>query len=129
MKTLLTITTLVFTLMFSSTSFAEWTKVGDTVGGGDTYYVDYERIRKVDGFVYFWELIDYLKPTSNGVLSTKRYYQVDCKLFRLRYLSHVYNKQPMGRGPSETYSPKNPEWYYPPPNSWDEFLLKSVCSR
>ena len=41
MKTLLTIFTLVFTVMFSSTSFAGWTKVGENVNG-HTYYVDFE---------------------------------------------------------------------------------------
>ena len=42
-------------MMFSSNSFAEWVKVTRTVNG-DTFYVDYERIRKHDGFVSFWML-------------------------------------------------------------------------
>ena len=58
MKTLLTITTLVFTLMLSSTSFAEWTEVSNNMVEQNTYFVDFERIRKVDGFVYFWDLTD-----------------------------------------------------------------------
>ena len=33
MKTLLTIFTLVLTVMFPSTSFAEWTKVGEILDG------------------------------------------------------------------------------------------------
>jgi len=57
MKTLLTITTLVFTLMFSSTSFADWTKVNEDVKR-NTYNVDYERIKKVDENVYSWDLTD-----------------------------------------------------------------------
>ena len=61
MKTLLTIFTLAFTLMFSSTSFAEWTKVNKSVIG-NTYYVDFERIKKHDGYIYYWEVIDFLKP-------------------------------------------------------------------
>ena len=43
MKTLLTISILVFTVMFSSTSFAQWTKVGNN-SRGDTFYIDFERI-------------------------------------------------------------------------------------
>ena len=93
MKTLLTISTLVFTVMFSSTSFADWTKV-DENNIGTSFYVDFERIRKHDGYVYWWELSDYLKPTKYGMLSGKKYLQGDCKLFRYKYLSGSYHKLP-----------------------------------
>ena len=45
--------------MFSSASFADWTKVGENVSG-DTFYVDLERIRKHGGFVYYWSMTDYI---------------------------------------------------------------------
>ena len=129
MKTLLTIFTLVFTVMFSSTSFAEWTKVGESMRG-DTFYVDYERIRKHDGFVYFWGLDNFLKPDRDGDLSVRKYTQVDCNLLRRKILSGFAHKEPMGGGNSSSnYKPKNPEWDYPPPNSVIENILKSVCSR
>ena len=116
MKTLLTIFTLLFTLMFSSTSFADWTKVSENRGG--TFYVDFERIRKVDGFVYYWTLSDYIKPTKYGDLSSKIYNQGDCKLFRYKYLSVSYYTQPMGMGTHSTSSNKpDKEWKYPSPNS------------
>ena len=43
-KKLLTMPILLFTLMLSNKSFAEWTNVG--VLDGDTFYLDFERIRK-----------------------------------------------------------------------------------
>ena len=131
MKTLLTITTLVFTLMFSSPSFADWTKVDEDVKG-NTFYVDFERIRKTDGYVYYWDLSDYLKPIKYGILSAKVYRKVDCKLFQFKDLIFSFHKEPMGRGSQESdygYSPKTPEWRYPSPNSSGESILKSVCSR
>jgi hypothetical protein len=131
MKTLLTITTLVFTLMFSSLSFSDWTKVDEDVKG-NTFYVDFERIRKVDGYVYYWDLSDYLKPIKYGILSAKVYRKVDCKLFQFKDLIFSFHKEPMGRGSQESdydYSPKTPEWRYPSPNSSGESILKSVCSR
>ena len=73
----LTLITLVFTLMFSSTSFAEWTKVGESVKG-NTFYVDFERIRKHGGYVYWWDLSDLLEPDKYGGLSAKMYNQGDC---------------------------------------------------
>jgi len=103
-------------------------KLGQNTNG--TYYVDFERIRKVDGYVYYWFLLGYLKPTKDGDLSAKGYNQGDCKLFRFKVLSSSFHTQPMGGGkPSLSGSLKNPEWSYPPPNSSNETILKSVCSR
>jgi hypothetical protein len=96
---------LTFSVMFSSTSFAGWTKVRETVEG-DTYYVDFERIRKHGGYVYYWMLSDYLKPTKFGDLSSKVYYQGDCKLFRTMRLSSSYHIQPMGEGTPSAVSNK-----------------------
>ena len=126
MKTLLTIFTLVFTLMFSSTSFAEWTKVEISIDG-DTFYVDLDRLRKHDGYVYFWSLTDFLKPDEYGDLSGKRYVQGDCGLFRVKVLQYVYHKQPMGRDVGETSEPVNKNWRYPQPDTIGESILKSVC--
>jgi hypothetical protein len=52
MKKLTLLTVLIFSLMFSSTSFADWTKVSSSGGGANTFYVDFERIRKHGGYVY-----------------------------------------------------------------------------
>jgi hypothetical protein len=121
--------TLLFsTLVFSSPSYAGWTKVGENMGG-TTYYVDFDRIRKHDGYVYYWELSDYLKPSKSGVLSAKLYTQGDCKLFRYKYLSMSFYTEPMGNGtPSSTFEPPE-KWRYPPPSSVSETVLKSVCSH
>ena len=127
-KLTLIFTLLVSTVMFSSPSYAEWAKVTEGVKSGNTFYVDFERIRKHDGYVYFWSLTDRLKPYL-GTLSVKIYNQGDCKLFRFKKLSYVFHNQPMGRGTGDSSSPKNPEWIYPSPNSVDEGILKSVCSR
>jgi len=128
MKTLTLIFTLVFTVMFSSPSFAGWTKVTEGVDGR-IYYVDFERIRKHGGYVFWWELGDYLKPNNNGVLSGKVYLQGDCKLFRYKYLSFSFHNEPMGEGTGDISHSKNPNWEYPPPNSTNEYILKQVCSR
>ncbi len=95
---------------------------------GNTYYIDFERMRKVDGYVYWWYLRDYFKPTPQGHLSAKGYVQGDCKLFRFRNLSYSFHKEPMGGGTGNDYTPPD-KWKYPPPNSVIEAILKSVCSR
>ena len=130
MKNLLLIFTLLFTsVFFSSPSYAEWTKVSSSGGGVKTFYVDFERIRKHDGFVYWWDLEDLLKPNKEGFLSSKVYNQGDCKLFQFKRLSFSYHNEPMSGGTAETHNPKNPEWVYPPPESIMETILKTVCNR
>ncbi len=130
MKSLLTILALTFSVMFSSVSFAGWTKVDENVNGV-TFYVDFERIRKHDGYVFWWDLRNELKPTQWGSLSSKMYKQGDCKVFRYKVLSFSSHKEPMGGGTPRVFEPKgdNANWQYPPPNSVDEMILKSVCSR
>lgn len=119
------------TVMFSSSSYAEWTKVVGSENGDiiATIYVDFERIRKHDGYVYWWELYDYLKPPSTGELSGKIYNQGDCKLFRYKYLSASFHKEPMGVGTGDTGNVPDEGWTYPPPNSPSETVLQSVCNR
>jgi hypothetical protein len=119
---------LTFTVIFSSTSFADWKKVGEN-DIGDTYHVDFERIRKHGGYVYFWYLADKLKPDKDGDLSGKIYEQGDCKLFRKKTLSQNWYTESMGAGSSSsTRKNKNPQWGYPIPDSVLEVILKSVCA-
>ena len=127
MKTLLTIFTLLFTVMFSSASLAGWTEVS-TNTSGHTFYVDFERIRKHDGYVYFWRLRDNLKPDEFGDLSAKVYYEGDCKLFRFKTLSYSFHKEPMGGGTGDVQESEKKGWKYPAPMSTVETILKAVCS-
>jgi hypothetical protein len=128
MKTLIIFLALTFSVMFSSSSYAGWTWVNESVNGG-TSYVDFERMRMHDGYVYWWSLVDYLKPKSSGELSVKFYSQGDCKLFRYKKLSYSFHKEPMGGDTGDTLNEPDKEWNYPSPNSVDEFVLKSVCNR
>ena len=121
-------TLLLSTLVFSSPSYADWTKVGTTVSG-NTYYVDLDRIRKHDGYVYFWTLDDYLKPFKSGALSAKVYSQGDCKLFRDKVLSDSFYNDSMGNGTLNSSSSEEEDWDYPPPNSIGETVLNFVCSH
>ena len=112
--------------MFSTTSFADWTEVSESVDG-DTFYVDFERIRKHGGYVYYWMLSDYLKPDETEILSGKVYHQGDCELFRFKGLSWSFHKEPMGGGTGEIDNEPDKDWTYPPPDSVIETVLKAVC--
>jgi hypothetical protein len=132
MKKLLLISTFLFsTLMFSTPAYSEWTKVSKGVDGR-SFYLDFDRIRKHDGYIYLWILTDYLKPTKyDGTLSIKVYTQNDCELFRYKYLTYIFHKEPMGGGIGDTLEPPegNKGWKYPSPNSSAEEIIKQVCNK
>ncbi|MDC0651236.1 hypothetical protein OAP52_04155 [Hellea sp.] len=125
-KITLGISLFISTLMIASPAYADWVKLGDSVVG--TSYVDFDRIRTNGGYVYFWQLTDFSEP-KQGMLSFKSYVQGDCEIFRFKYLSTSFYKTPMGEGSGDTFSPPNPEWTYPSPNSAGEVILKEVCRR
>ena len=131
MKILLTPLLLIITLVFSSPSISDWTKVAEIVDGTD-YYVDFERIRKKNGYIYFWALSDSPEPCKHGHLSGKTHKKVDCMLMRYQDLSFINYKQSMGLGSEDrenNYSPKNQEWEYPQPDSSSEAILKAACGE
>ena len=116
MKKLFFIPILLFTLIFSSNAYSKWTKVTETTDGNQ-YYLDYDRIRKVDGYLYYW----YLSNFAQG----------DCKLLRFKRVSTTVFKGPMGKGfiGSRPHKKKNQDWDYPHPNSPMESVLRSVCEN
>jgi len=130
MKKITLILTLLFsTVMFSSPSYAGWTKVTKNVTG-DTFYVDYERIRKHGDYVYYWQLNDYLKPEKNGTLSVKAYRKGDCRLLRYTFLNITLYKGPMGGGTTiNSFNYNKNNWRYFVPDSVDERVIKFVCPR
>jgi hypothetical protein len=126
MKNLFFILTLLFSLTITSVSYAEWTLTAEEKVSGDSYYVDFERIRKADGYHYFWMLVDLVKPDEYGDLSIKNYRQVDCKSFRFKDLQFEGFKASMGAGSGKSYEIEE-KWYYPNPNSVNEIVLNYVC--
>ena len=128
MKYLLLLSTLTLSLMFSSTSSAEWTNYGD-IGGEVTLYLDEQSIRKNDGYVYAWMLIDFITPMEDGVMSAKIYREIDCKAFRFKTLTFIFYKQPMGEGEGDSQTSQNQEWQYPPHAGDDETMLNKVCAQ
>ena len=112
--------------MFASPAYADWEEIGENVEG-NTFYVDFDRVRKNGSNVYYGELVDYLEPKRDDAASSKVYKQADCEMFRLKVLSFVAYNEPMGNGSGSAPYVPEPEWYYPSPNSSGEILLKRVC--
>ena len=115
------------TFIFSNVSYAEWIKITKN-NNGSVYYVDFKEIRKSNGYVYYWQLTDYIKPNSAGNLSSKIYVQGDCNIFRYAYLSATFHKKSMGKGEYVNPITLKFKWTYPHPNSTTNFVLKTVCT-
>ena len=118
---------LILTFLFPVSSFAGWIEVNSTKDG-DKFYLDFMSVKESNGLVYYWSLIDYLKPTSTGALSVKSLQEVNCNIPRKeRELSASYYSSPMGKNtPLVTYNKERP-WRYSQPNTILEFMIDQVC--
>lgn len=95
---------LTIAVLFSSASFAEWTKVAES--SSVTFYIDFERIKKKDGFVYVWTLHDRLMPSITGDYSDKTLLQIDCVEQQYDTLYLITYDEPMGEGAKTTSAPE-----------------------
>ena len=118
-------------LLFSINGFAfNWKRVSDSVTG-TSFYVDGDNIKKHNGFVYYWMLTDYSKPTkgtSGDANSSIIKFKVDCGEEKQIFLSGTYYSQPMGKGRINNDITPN-EIQYPKPNSVGYDLMRFVCNN
>ena len=108
--------------------FAEynWKKIGSNIDG-DVSYVDLSSIKKVGNNVFYFRLMDYIKPSTQGDLSSKIYFEVNCLNLSYRYIKDFYYKEPMGNGEHEVYD-KIGEWENNTKGSIGEDARKFVCN-
>ena len=121
---------LIFLIIFSSQSFAEWEFVTSSDNGSDTYFIDIDTIRENDGYIYFWQLVSFKKPEIAGDLilkSYKVYRQADCNLFRLKDIQTFFYSEEFGKGNLSYKMDDKGSWLYPPPSSTSNTILKRVC--
>ena len=127
MKKLTLIVTLLFsTVIFSSSSYSGWKLGGVSENGESIIYENYESVKKVGKYVYWWSMVDYLEP-YRGLHSMKMYHKGDCRLFRIKTLSFIYHKKPMGRDKGITDNRPDPKWRYPEQGSGSANFLKEQC--
>ena len=125
-------------LICPSISSAEWEKMKENSERKSAVYIDKERIRKVDNYVYWWELLNFQQAqrvggNRNSYFSAIVYWQGDCRIFRKKVLNVHWHEKPMGQGIRKTVVPtsgsteKSEQWRYPSPNSLIERDLKFIC--
>lgn len=128
MKKLIPILTVFLSFfLFPSTSLGEWKYLTSTSDNND-FYVDYDRIREKNGYVYFWSKNEYKNKFMDKYRSSQGYTMGDCELFRVKFLDLTLYTGHMFMGDSERITMKD-EWNYVTPNSNIEKVLKSVCEK
>ena len=115
-----------FLLFISFNSYAEW-KFHSSSLQGDTFHIHTETITKDERYVYFWYMKSYLMPNKFGDFSSKVHVQGDCSNNRLKYLTYVWYKEPMGKGLGE-WSDEPSDWEYPASESVGKALLNDTCN-
>ena len=105
----------------------KWTKFHE-YDNGDIKYIDVENIRVSDGFLYWYDLVDYLEP-SNNLMSMSSYNKGDCKEMKSKYLNIRYFLGQMGthfltsRSPPDLFT----GWFSTTPGEVGHKALKFVC--
>ena len=124
-------------LCFSVNVFAfKWEKIFvDKFGSAQ--YVDIEDVKKKDGYLQYWVLIDNFKPFTDGTRSSVGKWRVDCVEEKITWLSLISYSQPMGRGAitAISYHSSNLDGLtpnkilYPKSNSTYYSLMKFICDK
>ena len=95
----------IFLYIFSiANCFADfnWKKIGSNTSG-DVSFVDLTSIKKVGNNAFYFRLMDYIKPSDQGDLSSKVYFEVNCLDLSYRYIKDFYYKEPMGNGEHQVF--------------------------
>ena len=127
MKKITLLLVIIFTFLFSTTSWGEWRLVSESVSG-DKFYYDKDRIRKSGKYLYFWMLHSLVIPIG-GSSSSTQYTQLDCSIFRFKSLKFEVYKNSMGEGEMITEMTPKDEWEYPRPKSVIDSFYNKICEE
>ena len=127
MNLLLTLSIILITSIITKDAFSEW-KLVSKASDGNEYYVDHDKTRVVNEYVFYWYLSNFVKPIK-GIKSASNFAQGDCKLMRFKRVSIKVFKKPMGQELLGSRAHTQKDWDYPRSNSSMENILKSVCNN
>ena len=104
-----------------------WTQTGIFKPDGG-YYLDLEKIKKIDNYYYVWVLQDFGSNKFEPYKSSITYQKLDCKLRRMLILEIFGIKEKMGEGSHIPLSIPE-KWMYPPPGTFGTDMLNIVCKN
>ena len=120
---------IILVLLFSSSVFAEWTKIV-TSEKGNSLYIDKPTLKIVGDIRFFLYMQNYAKPTTYGDLSSRSYAELNCNSMMSRDLIKDYFSLPLADGSTTEGSGEinSPQWVYYAPDTIEGILHKEVCN-
>ena len=121
-------------LFFSFPSYGEWRWELFVEIGDYRIFLDKNKFRSSNGFVYFYELEDLQEPFPEGMVgpykiwSRINYFKGDCNDFKYKLLDSKYFLEPMGKNLFYTDPIGEGEWKFSLPDSIGYEKLNVVCS-
>ena len=117
---------LLFSILISLNSYGEWLLLGED--SGNKFYYEVDTIKTSNGYIYYWDLVNFSEPFAGIYMSGLRYKQGDCGVFRDKTLSGFLFTKPMGRGENESVPYDNSDWeyYFPNTEGYNNFTM--LCS-
>jgi hypothetical protein len=114
---------LLFSILISFNSHGEWQEIYEDYRS--TYFIDTDRIKERDGYVYYHILDVFSKDLEEayGTSKIERYFEGDCVVYRYTELTGIWYKVD-GKRNLETY---NSNWKYPFSDSRQGRWLNYVC--
>ena len=110
-----------------------WIKVAE---GTETFplpsYIDKNSVKKEGKYKYFWSLSNYNERSSDGIISTAKYYKVDCKKIQKQLLRFKGYSEHWAKGELISDWETNEEervWGTGHPKSSVKKVLKTVCKE
>ena len=103
-----------------------WTEV--TKSDISKTYINFDRIRKANGNIYYWQLVNRFEPSSNGARSYLVHVKVDCELLRTMTLSFAWYRMQDNIGDAAGRQAPEPEWKYAAPYTNAETNSLAVCN-
>ena len=114
-------------MVSASLAWAEdWYKYDEIENYGDIY-VDNDSFRRVEKYLYHWELRNLFEP-EKGVLSIKAYTKLDCESLSFRILKIEIYDSHFGKGKLlDSFNPEEQGERYRPPRSTDLGMYRVWC--
>ena len=115
-------------LLFDTSTYADWTKVGTTIEA--TVYYDAQSIQRRSGKAKMWVLTNFPKPIEiegKQHQSSKTRFEYDCLAEKSRVDGSFFYALPDGKGEVTGASPSVNEWYAIAPKTIATPLFKIAC--
>ena len=128
-----------FLIIFSSNVYGEWSEFSRGISEGveTTLYINEEEISIIDGFIYYYILLDFSNPvkfdktffgTNGYFFSAKTKIQGDCDNNKLKILKFILFEKPMNQG-KKYIERLDYNWIYPSPETSYQEILSLVCEN